>query len=153
MIEKKAVQDVQVKEMTEAPTPVTSVTAAAANSEATMLAAVREMLCLAIEGAYDLRTGQEQSANLRRFEELLQQQLSVLESLQKGVFTSDPGLLTRRAQETLHGFAAAVRHEIIEDVKPGMNPTVFDAALQRMTDRAVMAGAAFASLDLALEQI
>ena len=126
---------------------------AAANSHTTMLGAVREMLGLAIEGAFDLRTGREQSANLRRFEEMMDEQVGILDSLENGVFTTDPGLLTRRAQEALHGFAAAVRHEIIEDVRPGMNPTVFDAALQRMTDRAVIAGAAFASLDLALEQL
>jgi len=126
---------------------------AAANSHTTMLAAVREMLGLAIEGAFDLRLGREQSAHLRQFQEMLDDQLKILDSLENGVFTTDPGLLTRRAQEALHGFAAAVRHEIIEDVRPGMSPTVFDAALQRMTDRAVIAGAAFASLDLALEQL
>ncbi len=126
---------------------------AAANSHPTMLGAVREMLGLAIEGAFDLRTGREQSHHLRRFEDLLDEQLEILDSLENGVFTTDPSLLTRRAQEALHGFAASVRHEIIEDVRPGMNPTVFDAALQRMTDRAVIAGAAFASLDLALEQL
>ena len=126
---------------------------AAANSHPTMLGAVREMLGLAIEGAFDLRTGREQSPYLQRFEDLLDEQLEILDSLENGLFTTDPSLLTRRAQEALHGFAASVRHEIIEDVRPGMNPTVFDAALQRMTDRAVIAGAAFASLDLALEQL
>lgn len=122
-------------------------------SHPTMLAAVREMLSLAIEGAFDLRTGREHSRHLQRFDEMLEEQIGVLKSLENGVFTTDPGFLMRRAQEALHGFAAVVRHEIVEDVRPGMNPTVFDAALQRMTDRAVMAGAAFASLDLALEQI
>lgn len=122
-------------------------------SHATMLAAVREMLSLAIEGAFDLRTGRQHSRHLQRFDEMLEEQIGVLKSLEHGIFTTDPGFLMRRAQETLHGFAAVVRHEIVEDVRPGMNPTVFDAALQRMTDRAVMAGAAFASLDLALEQI
>lgn len=126
---------------------------AGANSHTNMLGAVREMLGLAIEGAFDLRTGREQSAHLQRFEQMLDEQIEILDSLENGVFTPDPGLLTRRAQEALHGFAAAVRHEIVEDVRPGMSPTVFDAALQRMTDRAVIAGAAFASLDLALEQI
>lgn len=126
---------------------------AAVKPHNTMLANVREMLSLAIEGAFDLRTGRQDSPHLRRFHEMLDEQKEILKSLENGVFTTDPGLLTRRAQEALHGFAAAVRHEIIEDVRPGMNPTVFDGALQRMTDRAVMAGAAFASLDLALEQL
>jgi hypothetical protein len=124
-----------------------------ARSTNSMLGTVREMLNLAIEGAFDLRTGREHSTHLQRFKELLDQQLAVLDTLENGVFGPDPSLLTRRAQETLHGFAAAVRHEILEEVRPGMNPTVFDAALQRLTDRAVMAGAAFASLDLALGQL
>jgi len=124
-----------------------------ASTHSTMLAAVREMLALAIEGAFDLRIGRKQSRHLQRFEEMLNEQKEVLKSLEEGVFTTDPSLLMRRAQEALHAFASAVRHEIVNDVRPGMNPTVFDAALQRMTDRAVMAGAAFASLDLALEQI
>lgn len=127
--------------------------ATAAGANPTMLAAVREMLSLAIEGAFDLRTGRQQSRHLQKFNEMLKEQIEILKSLENGVFTTDPGFLMRRAQEALHGFAAVVRHDIIEEVRPGMNPTVFDAALQRMTDRAVMAGAAFASLDLALEQI
>ena len=135
------------------PRPAPASTAVLAGSQPTMLGAVREMLALAIEGAFDLRTGREQSRHLQRFEEMLAEQKEVLNSLDHGEFSSDPGLLTRRAMETLHGFAAAVRHEIVEEVHPGMCPTVFDAALQRLTDRAVMAGAAFASLDLALEQI
>jgi hypothetical protein len=125
----------------------------AANRHTDLLGAVRKMLGLAIDVAFDLRMGREQSAHLRHFEEMLDEQIGVLDSLENGVFTTDPGLLTRRAQEALHGFAAAVRHDILEDVSPGMNPTVFDAALQRMTNRAVIAGAAFASLDLALEQL
>jgi hypothetical protein len=163
MIEKKEIHDVQLQDtLNRSPHGTTSharygaagkTPAAATNSHTTMLGAVREMLGLAIEGAFDLRLGREQSPNLRRLEEMLENQMGILDSLENGVFTTDPGLLTRRAQEALHGFAAAVRHEIIEDVRPGMNPTVFDAALQRMTDRAVMAGAAFASLALALEQL
>ena len=124
-----------------------------AGSHTTMLGAVREMLSLAIEGAFDLRIGREHSRHLQRFNEMVGEQKEILKRLEDGVFTTDPSLLMRRAQEALHAFAAAVRHEIIDDVRPGMCPTVFDAALQRMTERAVMAGAAFASLDLALEQL
>jgi len=163
MIEKQATHDAQMQDnLDRSPHGTTSPAGygaadetplAAANSHTSMLGAVREMLGLAIEGAFDLRTGREHSPHLRRFEEMLEAQMEILNSLDDGVFTTDPGLLTRRAEEALHGFAAAVRHEIIEDVRPGMNPTVFDAALQRMTDRAVIAGAAFASLDLALEQL
>lgn len=124
-----------------------------AGSRGTMLAAVREMLALAIEGAFDLRIGRRQSRHLQRFDEMLSEQQDTLRRLENGVFTTDPSLLMRRAHEGLHAFAAAVHHDIVEDVRPGMNPTVFDAALQRTTDRAVIAGAAFASLDLTLEQL
>jgi len=147
MIEKEAVYDPPLHESPSGSQYV------AASRHPTLLGAVREMLTLAIEGAFDLRIGRERSRHLQRFDEMLHQQKDILKSLQDGVFTTDPGLLVRRAQETLHAFAAAVRHEVIEDVRPGMNPTVFDAALQRMTERAVMAGAAFASLDLALGQL
>jgi len=125
----------------------------AKGSRTTMLDAVREMLTLAIEGAFDLRIGRGHSRHLQRFDEMLHEQKDILSRLEDGVFTTDPALLLRRAQEALHAFAAAVRHEIVDDVRPGMNPTVFDDALRRTTDRAVTAGAAFASLDLALEQI
>lgn len=147
MIEKEALYDLPSDETPSGPAYV------AAGCHPTLLGAVREMLTLAIEGAFDLRIGREHSRHLRRFDEMLHEQKDILKSLEDGVFTTDPGLLIRRAQEALHAFAAAVRHEIVEDVRPGMNPTVFDAALQRMTERAVMAGAAFASLDLALEQL
>lgn len=157
MIEKEAIIDPQFSE-TVNPRAADGAHAndaapAASSLHTTMLGAVREMLNLAIEGAFDLRVGREQSRHLQRFEEMLGEQKEILKRLENGVFTTDPGLLMRRAQEALHAFAAAVRHEIIDDVRPGMNPTVFDTALQRMTERAVMAGAAFASLDLALEQI
>ncbi len=153
MIEKKELYNVQTQEDLTPAQQAADDAGQPVNTHTTMLAAVREMLALAIEGAFDLRTGRQNSPHLRRFNELLDEQKEILKSLESGVFTTDPGLLTRRAQEALHGFAAAVRHEIVEDVRPGMNPTVFDAALQRMTDRAVMAGAAFASIDLALEQL
>lgn len=132
---------------------IDATTAHAADTGVTLFDAVREMLMLAIEGAFDLRVGRQQSPHLRRFEDVLNTQMEVLDTLENGVFAPDPALLTRRAQEALHGFAATVRHEIVDDVRPGMSPTVFDAALRRMTERAVMVGAAFASLDLVLQQL
>ncbi len=126
--------------------------AADSNRNIPMLGAVRVMLGLAVEGAFDLRMGHANSDHLRRFNEMRDQQIGLLDSLEHGDFSSDPGLLTHRAQEALDGFATAVRQEIIEYVYPGIDPAVFDAALQRMTDRAIVAGAAFASLDLALDR-
>lgn len=117
-----------------------------------MLGAIRVMLGLAVEAAFDLRIGHGNSYHLDRFEETLDEQIGLLGSLENGNFTSDPALLTHRAQEALGGFATAVRQEVFEFVYPGIDPAVFDAALQRMTDRAIVAGAAFASLDLALDR-
>ena len=117
-----------------------------------MLGTIRVMLGLAVEAAFDLRAGLGNSGSLDRFEEILDEQTGLLDSLERGDFGSNPGLLTHRAQQALDGFATAVRQEIVDYVRPGINPGVFDVALQRMTDRAIAAGAAFASLDLALDR-
>jgi len=124
---------------------------AGANRNVPMLGGVRLMLGLAVEGAFDLRTGHANSDHLRLFDEMLDRQTGLLDGLKSEEFISDPGLLTRRAKQALDGFAAAVRQEIVEYVRPGIDPGAFDAALRRMTDVAVLAGVAFASLDLALD--
>jgi hypothetical protein len=116
-----------------------------------MLGAIRLMLGLAIEAAFDLRSGYANSRHLDRFEDMMDEQNALLDSLGRADFTSDPGLLTRRAQTALDEFAAAVRQEVVDYVRPGIDPGAFHAALQRMTDRVVAAGVAFASLDLALD--
>ncbi|MDH3229934.1 MAG: hypothetical protein OEN55_09095 [Alphaproteobacteria bacterium] len=117
-----------------------------------MLGAIRSMLVLAVESAFDLRTGQANSGHLDRFEEMLGEQAGLLHGLENAEFASDPGLLTRRAQTALDAFASAVRQEVVEFVRPGIDRGDFDAALLRMTDRAIAAGVAFASLDLALDR-
>jgi hypothetical protein len=117
-----------------------------------MLGTIRVMLGLAVEAAFDLRTGNGSSGNLDRFDEMLDEQTRLLDILENADFASDPGFLTRRAREALAGFAAAVRQEIVDFVRPDINPGAFGAALRRMTDVAVLAGVAFASLDLALDR-
>lgn len=117
-----------------------------------MLGAIRMMLGLAVEAAFDLRSGHGDNRNLDRFEEMLDEQMGLLDSLENGDFTSDTSLLTHHAHTALDGFATAVRQEIVQYVSPGVAPVAFDAALQRMTDRAVLAGVAFASLDHALDR-
>jgi hypothetical protein len=118
-----------------------------------MLGTIRVMLGLAVDAAFDLRAGRERSHHLDRFEEMLGEQIGLLDGLEKVDFALDPGLLTHRARRALDGFATAVRQEIVEDVRPGMDSGVFDAALKRMADQAVVAGAAFASLDLSLDRL
>lgn len=117
-----------------------------------MLGAIREMLGLAVETAFDLRGGHRQSAHLEQFSDMVDRQIRLLDGLDKGHFASDPGLLMHRANMALDAFALAVREEIVDCIRPGIDPGAFNLALQRMTDRAIAAGVAFASLDLALDR-
>jgi len=134
------------------PSPASSLTPAAdRNHNILMLGTVRFMLGLAVEGAFELRSGQGSSGRLRHFDAVLDAQRGLLDSLESADFTSDPGFLTRRARLALDDFAAAVRQEVVDRVRPGIDSAVFHAALERMTDRAVAAGVAFAFLDLALD--
>ncbi len=124
--------------------------AVAFDGDIPMLSAIRSMLALAVETAFDLRGGHAHSPHLDRFADMLDRQAGLLDDLKEGQFESDPALLMYRASVALDAFANAVREEIVGYVRPGIDPGAFNLALQRMTDRAIAAGAAFASLDLAL---
>ncbi len=117
-----------------------------------MLSAIRSMLALAVETAFDLRGGHAHSPHLDRFADMVDRQAGLLDGLKAGQFETDPTLLMYRASVALDAFAHAVREEIVDCVRPGIDPGAFHLALQRMTDRAIAAGVAFASLDLALSR-
>lgn len=117
-----------------------------------LLSNIRVMLTMAAEGAFDLRAGHEHSTCLERFDKLLDEQNSMLDTIADRNLKVDPGLLVGRARKTLNGFADAVQREFVRGVGPGIASDDFDAALLRVKDCAVAAGAASALLDLAGQQ-
>lgn len=126
---------------------------AATEQNVSLLDGTRAMLAMAVEGAFDLRLGRVRSIHLENFDKLVADQTRTLDEISAGESRADLKLLVLRAQEALNGFSKAVQREIVETVHPGVTPEDFHARLEVVQTRAVAAGAALGSIDLARQRL
>lgn len=112
--------------------------------------AVRNMLLMATEGAFALRSGQPSPAYLDRFADQGDRLANAVTGAGTDNGSTDFQFLVTRAQNTLSAFRNIVRQEIAERIDRETSNQDFDQALETIKDAAVAAGAAVACLEMAL---
>lgn len=113
-----------------------------------MLGAVRRMLSLATEVAFDLLDGQHYSENLDRLEALSREITRKLAAIPANDGNTDFTLLNRRGRDSFEKFNESIRSEIIESIHPGTGNEALDIALERVKNSAIAAGASLGMIEL-----
>ncbi len=112
-----------------------------------MLDGVRRMMVFATEGAFDLLDGQHFSKNLDRLEELRQKIAGKLATMPANDGNMDFSFMLRRARDSFEKFNESIRREIIEALHPGTESGNLDAALERVMNSAITAGASLRMIE------
>ncbi len=121
--------------------------------DVSMLGAVRRMMVFATEGAFDLLEGQHYSENLDRLEELRQEIAGKLAAMPASDGNTDFTLLNRRGRDSFEKFSESIRCEIIESIRPGTGIEILDAALERVKNSAIAAGASLGMIELKISNV
>lgn len=112
-----------------------------------MRRAIRTMLKLASETAFDLWSGYTRSTYLEKFEVTYLDQLETLKVLNHVESKADLRFLTRKAEVALLTFFKAVQRDIVDSVVPDMTEVDFRAMLNQIKDHAVTASESIGSIE------
>lgn len=118
-----------------------------------MLDGVRRMMVFATEGAFDLLDGQHFSKNLDRLEELRQNISGKLATMPANDGDMDVTFMLRRARDSFERFSESIRCEIIETLHPGTASGNLDAALERVKNSAITAGASLHMIERKISSV
>lgn len=135
---------VKARESGSRATDIVPQTRTGARTDATgvsMLDGVRQMMVFATEGAFDLLDGQHFSKNLDHLEELRQKIAGKLATMPANDGNMDFSFMLRRGRDSFERFSESIRREIIETLHPGTKSGNLDAALERVKNSAITAGA------------
>lgn len=122
-------------------------------TDVSMLGAVRRMMVFAAEGAFDLLDGQHHSENLYYMEAVRREIAGKLAALPANDGNTDFNLLIRRGRDSFEKFSESVRREIIESIHPETGVELLDAALERVKNSAIKAGASLAMIERSISNI
>lgn len=116
--------------------------------------AVREMLVMAVEFAFDRRLGRRSSPYLDQFDARYVALRNALDALESNRAAGDLRMVARRAEQAITAFFETFQSEVVVGVKPGMDADspAFGAILARLKEAAVAAGGAAGYLEKLLDE-